>query len=453
MPDSQPCVLIVDDDRVFCQAVEDLLSGEGHAVFSAHTGAAALELCAGRRVDLVLLDQKLPDGEGVDFCPRILGLCEQAKIIFITAYPEFSHAVRAMQAGAYDYLAKPCELEELELSVARALRARELERAGELRDYREAKEREGAVLIGSGPALTDVRRMVRLAAGNDAPVLLTGETGTGKNVVARTIHYQGRGEGKGAFIAVNCAALPESLIEAELFGHEKGVFTGAGTSRKGLFEMADGGTLFLDEIGEIPLHLQSKLLGVLEEGAVRRIGGSAPRPVNVRIVAATNARLEEAVSRGRFREDLFYRLNVLRIELPPLRSRPEDLPELVAHFLSASVRGNPVRLPEVEMERLVAYAWPGNIRELRNVLERALLLAPGETVYPSALLGGAKAPGEPAPTSFEPLPLAEVEKEHIRLSLESFGGNYTRTARALGIALSTLKRKVREYDLRAEGSK
>jgi len=293
-------------------------------------------------------------------------------------------------------------------------------------------------------------RLVELAAAVDSPVLITGETGTGKNLVAGAIHYRSSAR-RTAFIPINCAALPENLIEAELFGYEKGAFTGAVASKKGIFEMAEGGTLFLDEIGEIPLHLQSKLLGALEEKKIRRLGSESIRPIEVRIIASTSVPLESVLG-GSFRKDLYYRLNVIRIHLPPLRERPQDIPDLCAYLLKKLSGGKEVILPDPEISRLKKYPWPGNVRELRNVLERAFILQRGLALHPSEFLQMAEEnlPSPPLPVNQEGKfsTLQKVEKNHIQYILENLGHNHTQAAKSLGISLSTLNRKIKEYDLR-----
>ncbi|MCC6346879.1 MAG: sigma-54-dependent Fis family transcriptional regulator, partial [Nitrospirales bacterium] len=265
-------LLIIDDDKLLCDALKDYFRSSGMQVLAAHTGGEGLALCALKRVDVVLLDQNLPDTEGHALCPAILKSNEQSKIIFITAHPSFEGAVKAIKAGAHDYLSKPFEVEELSLAVKNALNTLDLEKIVQIESYKRDKECEETVLIGSSPGLVEMVQLVDLAASTDAPVLITGETGTGKNVAARSIHYKSDAR-KEAFISINCAALPEGLIEAELFGYEKGAFTGATASRRGIFEMAEGGTLFLDEIGEMPMHLQTKLLSALEDKKIRRLGG------------------------------------------------------------------------------------------------------------------------------------------------------------------------------------
>jgi DNA-binding NtrC family response regulator len=440
-------LLIVDDDQFFCRSVLAFFSAHPFAVAAAHSSKSALQWCADHRADVILLDQKLPDGEGLNLCNHLLERCDQAKIIFITAYPSFDHAVQALRHGADDYLSKPLELEELQLAVERAFRTIELERVAQLQQLHIRRDSAQNRLIGARGGLSEVQRLIELAAASRAPVLLTGETGTGKNVVAKAIHYFGERHAP-AFIDLNCAALPENLIESELFGHERGAFTGAVTARKGLFEMADGGTLFLDEIGEIPSHLQAKLLGILDHGLLRRIGGETTRTVDVRIIAATNVELEKAVEAGTFRRDLYYRLSVMRIHLPPLRQRRQDIGEFCRAFLETIAPEQGLILPAEELARLESYPWPGNVRELRNILERAVILRQDKTIHPSSLL-------EPSGSSNRltnyaaqheaaaPLPtLADLERRHIALALARCGGNHTQTAAALGIARSTLLRKL-----------
>jgi DNA-binding NtrC family response regulator len=438
--------LIVDDDELFCDSILDLLRGEGMIVEAVQTAARFREALPRENWDIVLLDQNLPDAEGHTLCDEILERNEHTKIIFVTAHPSFDAAVKALRAGAYDYLSKPFEMDELTHSIHNALRTMDLEQMALVERYKRGKEGEEAVLVGREGGLAEVDRLVDLAASADSPVFITGETGSGKNVVASAIHFRGVGKKK-PFIAINCAALPENLIESELFGYQKGAFTGAVTSSKGIFEMAEGGTLFLDEIGELPMHLQTKLLGALENKKIKRLGGDFYRAVNVRIIAATGTNLESAIGKT-FRSDLYYRLGVITIHLPPLRERPEDIPSLVGYMLSRMAGGRDVTVDENEMKKLQSYHWPGNVRELKNVLERALILQRSSSLRPTELLGlNLKVPppvkadegGKPIPT------IEEMEKQHIRFALVQMEDNYTQTARALGISLSTLKRKVKRY--------
>jgi DNA-binding NtrC family response regulator len=437
-------LLVIDDDRVFGEAVKDYLSSDAVEVLLANKAADGLTLCALRKVDVVVLDQQLPDGEGHTLCPDILKFNDHTKIIFSTAFPSFENAVKAIRSGAHDYLSKPYDLEELALAVKQALRTLELEQVEQVMVYQRNHEKEGVVVIG-GQGFADVLQLIEIAAFTDSPVLITGETGTGKNVVAKSVHFKSKDD-KTPFISINCASLPENLIEAELFGYEKGAFTGATNAKKGLFEMAEGGTLFLDEIGEMPMNLQSKLLSAIEDGAIRKLGGTTAKPVNVRIMAATNHDLENALGKS-FRKDLYYRLSVIRIHLPPLRDRRGDIPALCSYLLK-SITGRSLEVPERDLVRLMKYDWPGNVRELRNILERAVLLQKGAVIEPSELLGEATHSAQASSCvetqdREELLTLEAMENRHIRHVLDKFSSNFTRTAKALGISLSTLKRKLK----------
>jgi len=445
-------ILIIDDDKIFCDTIRSYLTKNGLEVFTAHTGGEGVTICSRKRIDVVLLDQNLPDGEGYSFCSSILKTNEKTKIIFITAYPSFEGAVKAIKAGAHDYLSKPFELEELSLEIKQAFRTIELEKVEQFHQYKIDRESEEAVLIGSEGGLSEIARLVDLAASSlDAPVLITGETGTGKNVVARAIHYRSALR-KAPFISINCAALPENLIEAELFGYEKGAFTGATMSRRGIFEMAEGGTLFLDEIGEMPLHLQAKLLSAIEDKKIKRIGSESIIPVNVRIIAATCVDLENTIGKT-FRKELYYRLSVIRIHLPPLRERRKDIPAFCEYFLAKFSKGHEGNISDSEVENLMHYDWPGNVRELRNILERAVLLQKGLCIKPSEFLAkvNEKPLLETAPCVnpvMKITTLDEMEKTYIKCVFEKLSNNYTQTAKALGISLSTLKRKINSYGLK-----
>jgi len=450
---SRRSLLVIDDEKPFCDAVQDYFEDDRIEVLTAHTGADGLRICTQRKIDVVLLDQKLPDGEGHALAPAILEKNEQAKIIFITAFPSFENAVAAVRMGACDYLSKPIDPEELKLMVHSAMRTLDLEQVEQIQNYTREKERTAAVLIGKSGPFDEVVRFVEMASTTDAPVLITGETGTGKNLVAKSIHFKGPKPGA-PFVSINCAALPENLIEAELFGYEKGAFTGAVGAKKGLFEMADGGTIFLDEIGDMPLHLQSKLLGVLEDRSIRRIGGISVQPVSIRIIAATNADLEQALGKS-FRKDLYYRLSVINIHIPPLREHRDDLPALCMHILAEFSNRRITDLPAEELEKLKAYDWPGNVRELRNILERSVLLHRDGPLYPSRVISRSSSVGmrqDPdGPQVFSELKtLDQMERELIKFTLAKLSGNVTQTARTLGISLSTLKRKLKEYGFPAK---
>ncbi|MFN7943437.1 MAG: sigma-54 dependent transcriptional regulator [Thermoanaerobaculia bacterium] len=448
MTRSRRTLLIIDDEALFVRAVADYLSDLEVEVLHAATLGAASAIARERLIDVVLLDQQLPDGSGADLCPALLEGNEQCKIIFVTAYPSFDNVVTALRGGAFDYVVKPCEPDALRLAVLRSLRMLDLERRLSAHERERERSAEGSVPY-FGPGLESTRKLIEIAARVESPVLLTGETGTGKSMVARAIHFGGARKA-GEFVAVNCAALPESLIEAELFGFERGTFTGAAGPREGLFEMADGGTILLDEITELPVHLQARLLHVLDDHSVRRLGSRSLRKVRFRLIAATNLDPAAAVASQRLREDLFHRLNVLQIPLPPLRDRLADLPVLTQRLLRGlGVGPDSPGLAAGEEERLVRYAWPGNVRELRNVLERALLVSDGGLLTPSASLGLPTTRAAGSGPSCRGLgkggvaSLAEVEQRYIAETLERCGGVVSQTARALDISRSTLRRKLK----------
>lgn len=436
-------VLVIDDDKIFCEGIRDYLRARSLNVLLSHTAADGLAACARNEIDVVLLDQQLPDAEGHTLCPAILKHNEQTKIIFATAFPSFDHAVMALKAGAHDYLKKPFKLAELGHAVEGALRTLQLERFEQIQNFRSEREGEEAVLI-SGEGLAETMKMADLAATSRAPVLITGETGTGKSLLAKVIHYRSA-DRRAPYININCTALPETLIESELFGYEKGAFTGAVKAKKGIFEMAEGGTLLLDEIGDMPLHLQAKLLGVLEDKKMIRLGGQSFHSINVRIITATGVDLESCLGTT-FRKDLFYRLSVIRIKVPPLRERTGDLPVLCSHLLKQLSGGREVKMEDAELARLSSYSWPGNVRELKNVLERAYLLQK-DSFRPSEFLGRIDeiSASVPPPPSNEPeeLSLEHMEARHINYVIAKYDGNHTRSAEALGISRSTLMRKLK----------
>lgn len=440
-------ILIIDDDRNFSLSIGDYLERKGYQVESANTGGDGLRLARERWFHIALLDENLPDAQGHELCPELLKCNADLKIVFITAYPSFNHALQAIRSGAYDYLSKPFELGELDLSLANAIRTIKLEQEADVGRYAASQGQAESLGEWASPSMARLTAEAEMIADSNSPVLITGETGTGKNVLARRIHDRSSRR-QGPFIVLNCSAIPETLAEAELFGHERGAFTGAVRTKKGVFELASGGTLVLDEIGDMPLTLQTRLLTVLDSGIIRRVGGEAPIPVDVRLVATTNADLEQEVAANRFRADLFYRLSVIRFSVPPLRQRPEDIPLLAEHFLKILSRGN-ASLPRSEIEALKGYGWPGNIRELRNIIERSLLLQRAGPLSPSTLIAKIRAqPAEirvPEPNvGPEDLLLESVEMRHIRTVLERCGGNKSRAAKALGISLSSLKRKVKD---------
>lgn len=440
--DLQKKLLIVDDNSLFRKAAADFF-GDRFRVLEAGTCAQGQELLGRESIDLAILDERLPDGSGLDLCRQLFLLHPFAKVIYVTAFPSFDHAVNALKVGAHDYLSKPFEVPALGHAVDRLMSVSALERVGRLEAWRAQADGHNAILVGGSSRMSEVRRIAHLAAGSDASVLITGETGTGKGLVARAIHHASP-RGSAPFVTLNCSALPENLIEAELFGWTRGAFTGAVNSREGLLEMAEGGTLFLDEIGEMPMHLQVKLLSVLEDRTVTPLGGRVGKRIDVRIAAATNAQLEEAIKSRQFRADLYFRLNVLRIEMPPLRDHLEDLPELCA-FLQSHLtgHGSATSVPPGELALLATYAWPGNVRELKNVLERAYLLETPPSTFLVDERGARPDPASSHPAVAPLQTLDELEQEHLLRALQLHQGNLTRAAEALGISLSTLKRRVK----------
>jgi len=437
-------VLIIDDDRLLCEMTREFLQSDSLQILTAHSGKEGLALCAANHFDIVLLDQKLPDIEGYDLCPQIINYSEDAKIIFITAFPSFKNALKAIESGAFSYLTKPFELKELKLAVNKCLRVNELEKVEESLHYQADRENNEAGLVGEHSSLAQVMKQIEAAARTTAPALITGETGSGKSRVAKLIHS--RGGRRGPFMVINCAALPENLIESELFGHEKGAFSGAHAAKKGLLEIAENGTILLDEIGEMSFHLQAKLLGVLDEMKIRRIGGVIMHPVQTRIMAATNSPLEARIKTREFREDLYYRLNVLRLHLPPLRERKQDIPLLVEALLKEMAPHIKKGLSPADLEKLQAHSWPGNVRELRNVIEGALIHAgAGGELRLAGMPGGApRQEREPIVemSGEDILPLAEMERRYAAFAARKMQNNLSRTARALGISLNTLKKKL-----------
>jgi two-component system NtrC family response regulator len=445
-------ILVVDDEKNYLVVMAALLGGEGYEVATAQGGAKALAMAAASEPDLVITDMRMPQMTGLDLIHKLKETAPDLPVIVMTAYGTVENAVEAMKAGASDYIVKPFENQELILTVERTLRMRRLLTQNRLLREELGKDRGFNEIIGQSKAMREVFGMVDKVAAAKATVLLTGESGTGKELVARAIHARSP-RAEEPFVAVNCMALTETLLESELFGHEKGSFTGAIDRRRGRFELADKGTLFLDEVGEIAPSLQLKLLRVLQERAFERVGGGQTISVDVRIVTATNRDLTEAVKQGKFREDLFYRLNVVNIHLPPLRGRTEDLPALVAHFVRkyAAETGRPA--PEVSAEAMQCiydHAWPGNVRELENALERAVILA-GEIIRPGDLPLQGLARAEAAVRLPRGLSITEavedLERRMIERALSQAGGVAAHAAAALGVTKSNLAYKMKKYGL------
>jgi two-component system response regulator AtoC len=447
-------VLIVDDDAPLRESLELVLAAEGYDVASAPDAETALRRLDETPTDVVLCDLRMPGMDGMELLPHLRRRLPGATLIMMSAYGTEDLAIEAMQRGAYDYLAKPFQPSEVLLTLRKARERERLRRANQLLQ-REVERMVGErPIVAASEPMIDVLEMMERAAEFKTTVLLTGESGTGKEVLARAIHAQS-GRRDEAFVAVNCGAIPENLLESELFGHAKGAFTGADRARRGLFVEAHGGTLFLDEIGEMPPPLQVKLLRVLQEEEVRPVGESKPRSVDVRVIAATARDLEADVAQGRFREDLFYRLNVVRLVVPALRERQADVPLLVDHFLARFRRtlGRPVRgVSDEALDKLVRYRWPGNVRELENVIERAMILARGDHIEVSELPHNVvNDPGEGG-TSPGDLSLKRgrraAETELIRRALAATDGNRTHAAKLLEISHRALLYKIKEYGIR-----
>jgi len=462
-------ILIVDDENNIRRVLAAMLKREGYEVTAAADGEQALAVLQKLPVSVVVTDLVMPRVGGMDLLKRVVADWPDVPVILITAHGSVDSAVTALKAGAFDYVTKPFDQEELRKVIEKAARAHDLER----QNVHAPGESAGSPLVGESPAMKAIHEMVARVADSPSTILITGESGTGKGLIAQELHRRSSRRDK-ALIKVNCAAIPKDLVESELFGYEKGAFTGAVGSKPGRFELADGGTLFLDEIGEIPVEIQVKLLRALQESEFERVGGVRTLRVDVRLIAATNRDLKALISEGRFREDLFYRLAVVPMELPPLRDRREDIPVLVAHFLEKFNRRLGKRVEDVDpeaMQLLQSYGWPGNIRELENLMERSVLFADGPIVEaaqlpdslrerlpggaPMALqiasVGPLAAAAAPAGTSMKEIvrqAQAELERELIARALEETGGNVTRAAKRLQISRKSLQVKMKDLGLR-----
>ncbi len=438
-------ILVVDDDQSSRELLTRILGQGGHQVTALADGREAIEaLGAGDPPDLVVSDIRMAEADGLQVMDAYRQKAPDTPVILVTAFGTIDGALEAIRRGAADYLSKPYDVDAIKLVVARALkqRALALENRTLRRDLRDKYRLENAV--GRSESMLQVFKTAARVASTDATVLIQGESGTGKELVARAIH-QSSPRAAGPFVAVDCGAIAEGVLESELFGHARGAFTGAQTMRRGLFEEASGGTLFLDEIGDVGPNLQARLLRALQEGTIRRVGTNEPIAVDVRAVAATNRDLEQAVKEGTFRADLYYRLNVVALRIPPLRERREDVPLLAEHFAHKHGRGEGVAISPAARDLLVAYDWPGNVRELENVIARALALNPSGVILPDDLPEAIRSrqPGEPVPASLtgpERPTLEELERRYARQVLRETGGNKSRAADILGIDRKTLYR-------------
>jgi DNA-binding NtrC family response regulator len=445
----QKQILVVDDNDLFRDSIVEVLRRQGYGVQSAGSGDEAVKIVTGNRFDCIISDLKMPSMSGIELLEKIREIDQDVPFLIVTAYGQIETAVEAIKKGAYDYLEKTEKLsQQLELTVERTLAYRSLlDENRQLRTELSGKWD----FIGSTHTMDEIRELVTTIAPSKSTVLVTGESGTGKELVARSIHYMSPRH-SAPFIKINCASLPEGLIESELFGHEKGAFTGAIKDKKGKFEYASGGTLLLDEIGEMPFSVQAKLLRVLQEGELTKVGGNEPVPVDVRIVATTNRDLEEEIRQGRFREDLFYRLNVFHIHLPALRERRDDIGMLVDHFIRKYNDENGFSVDGVDpgcLEVLNRYDWPGNIRELENAVERAVVLTKSGTVGAEQFNPGSMFVVNSVKNNFNFQPgvtISEAEKELILQTLAYCNQNRTRAAEVLGISIRTLRNKLHEYN-------
>jgi len=444
-------LLIIDDDATGLETLAEGLQEEGYQVLTALEAAAGLHMLSENpNVDVVITDLKMPEIDGIEVLRRVKMYDEHLPVILITAYASVDTAIEAMKLGAQDYVMKPIDLRHAAVVVGKAIAARSLARENtELK--RRLDEKFGFEnIIGRSAPMIELFRRIRQVADTRTVILIEGESGTGKELVAQAIHNNSSRR-NGPFICVNCAALTETLLESELFGHERGAFTGAVQQKKGRFELADGGTLFLDEVSEMPMSMQPKLLRVLQEYTFERVGGIQTIKVDVRVIAATNASLEEKVKAGRFREDLFYRLKVVPLRLPPLRERREDIPLLAFHFIKLFSEQNGKTIKDISpqsMDVLTRHDWNGNVRELQNIIENMVITSQGETLTIGDLPKQLRTNLSEIPEAFPVgVPMAKIEEMAIRRTLEKTAGNRKQAAKILGIGLRTLHRKLREYGM------
>ncbi|MBL4889101.1 MAG: sigma-54-dependent Fis family transcriptional regulator [Candidatus Lindowbacteria bacterium] len=437
-------ILIAEDEMTFREAVAEILSDSGFEVETAENGRIAWEKFQKAPADIVVTDIRMPEMDGLNLLEKIHEFLPGAPVIMITAHGSLDTAIEALRCGAIDYVTKPCDLDELQIRIERVLEHKRLQRKAAILEQDTRAEEFGEIL-GKSEEMRRVYRLIDKVASTPSTVLVTGESGTGKELVAREIHRKSERE---RFVPVNCGAIPENLLESELFGHRKGSFTGATNHNEGLFRLADGGTLFLDEIGELPSILQVKLLRALDRGEIQPVGAPGPIKCTPRIIVATNRNLEEEVTAGNFREDLFFRLNVFEVDVPPLRDRPDDIPILVKHFVAFhSVRSgrNIESISPAALRALMAGGWRGNVRELENVIERAIILAEGSEIEVSDLPVSFTDPGESGTALTDLKDVTErFESNYIKEVIERVGGDKKEAAQQLGIGLSSLYRKLED---------
>jgi len=456
---AQKTLLVADDDASIRSLLKQLLSDEGFNVLEASTGIEVVDKVKETSPDLVIMDVRMPELDGIEALARLKSTNPKTAVLIMTAFGSSNAAIRAMELGAFDYITKPFELDKISHSVKRVLDYQDLTAEVEVLRDEISSLVQTERIVGNSPAMQEVYKTIGKVAKADATVLITGESGTGKELVAEALHFNSNRR-SGPLVKVSCAALPETLLEAELFGHEKGSFTGAMTQRRGRFEMADKGTIFLDEIGEMTVPTQTKLLRVLQERKIERIGSNLPIKVDIRIIVATNKDLQKEVEQSKFRDDLYYRLNVINIHMPPLRDRKEDIPSLVEHFLAKhrySATAQPAAISEEAIRRLMEYNWPGNVRELENVIERAVVLSRGQIITSRELPFGDHEAGEgeegegeaesKGDSSFFKKSVAQFEKDLIMKALRDANGNRSKAAEMLGIYRRLLYAKIKEYGL------
>ena len=440
-------ILIVDDETTIRETLSLVLKEEKYECDLAENGAEGLKRVKEKNFDLIITDLKMPEMGGLELMEKVKTISPKTSVMIITAYASLESAIQALRLGAYDYIIKPLDFDDVILRIKRLMEHRELLNENEYLRKEVQEKFSVSNIIGESEPMQDVFNLIRKVAATKGNVLITGKSGTGKELVARAIHYNSPRQTK-RFVAINCGAIVDNLMESELFGHKKGSFTGAVRDKEGLFKVADGGTLFLDEVGEIPLHLQVKLLRAIETGEFIPVGDTIPQKVNVRIIAATNRNLEEEVEKGKFRDDLYYRLNVVEINLPPLAERKEDIPLLINHFIRKYNRELNRQITGMDEETkriLMNYEWKGGIRELENVIERALILSEGEIITRKDLPPNLMKL-EPAPEASLRLKdaVADFEKQHIEQVLKANQGNKEAVAKILDISLSSLYRKIDE---------
>jgi len=449
---SSPTILVVDDDTAHRTMLRALIGGWGYTIIEADDGAVAIEKVKARPFDLILMDIRMLKVSGLEAMEEIKKINPAIPVIIMTAYSSVETAVSALKNGAYDYLTKPIDFDKLRLTMARAMEHLRLKEENRLLKARLEDTFDRHKIIGNSPAMTSLLETVSQVAPSEATVLITGESGTGKELVAGALHYNSVRK-DGPFIKINCAAITETLFESELFGHEKGSFTGADRLKEGRFLQADKGTLFLDEISEMPMTMQVKLLRVLQEREITRVGGEKVIPVDVRLIAATNKNLVDLISEGRFREDLYYRLDVVQLKMPALRARREDIPLLAQHFLEQFARKNRKEIQgftPAAMDRMIRYEWPGNVRELMNAVERGVVLARSEylDINDMPFISSSETAAENPPDAvYAGRPLEDIEKSAILQTLSAVGGNKSEAARRLGITRKTLHKKLKAYGM------